>query len=134
MEKKTVESVTEAFAEQSFLHHASNSTHRSGVTNTGSLVCFDKTTHETIFCQKAHDYEAWYTSFHPNDPNLVFSAADDCAFKAFDLRSKSQIWQNKKHHTAGVTYVEVIADNYLLTGSYDQSCAVWDTRAMKCPV
>ena len=72
----------------------------------------------------------------------MFSCADDCAFKSFDLRVNpwsGPSFMNKRHHQAGVTFVRsfllpeeggVEDSNYLITGSYDGTMALWDRRKM----
>ena len=89
---------------------------------------------------KAHDFSVWYTSYATGDSNIVYSASDDASFKKFDTRIGLQapVYQNRKHHTAGVTCVRQLkhlcslesAEHVLLTGSYDCSIAAWDERKL----
>ena len=94
---------------------------------------------------KAHHYQVWYTSFSSHaeaSGDIVYSAADDAAFKKWDTRVglTSPVYGNKRHHTAGVTFVRSMdqmgcanplpGTHNLLTGSYDCTVALWDERQM----
>lgn len=73
---------------------------------------------------------------------LLFSGADDCAFKAWDLRlagtdpdhapgpALQQRSSNRRVHTAGVCCINPSPweEHVVVTGSYDESVRVWDTR------
>ena len=70
---------------------------------------------------KAHDYEAWVTSFDRHSDQLVYSGGDDSCFCLWDLRdNSSHVLANKKAHQMGVTSIEtsVIDSNLLATGRY----------------
>lgn len=72
---------------------------------------------------KAHDYEAWTTSFDRHGAGqLIYSGGDDCCFRLWDLRedSSSSVLTNKKAHQMGVTSIESspVDCNLLATGRY----------------
>ena len=74
----------------------------------GNLLTVDLEKKEIINeATKAHDFSVWYTSFSKDDVNIIYSASDDASFKKFDTRIglSTPVFQNRKHHTAGVTYV-----------------------------
>ena len=46
---------------------------------------------------------------------------DDEEFSAFAL-------QTNKKHGAGVTFIQELSENLILTGSYDKFLKIWDRR------
>lgn len=93
---------------------------------------------ETIQEWKAHDFELWATSFDIQQPQLVYTGADDCKFSCWDMReSPSQlVFRNSKVHKMGVCCISKspIDPNCLLTGSYDEYLRVWDIRSISKPI
>ncbi|GAB2289495.1 hypothetical protein Dimus_023805 [Dionaea muscipula] len=87
---------------------------------------------------KAHEFELWATSFDIHQPYLLYTGADDCKFRGWDLRTSpsAPTFQNSKVHTMGVCcIVKNPNDAYtLLTGSYDEYLRVWDVRSISKPV
>ena len=85
-----------------------------------------------------HNFSIWYASFSKDDENLLYTGADDSAFKKFDTRVGfgMPVYQNRKYHSAGVTFVRQLKQvsgvdsALLLTGSYDCSIAAWDERKL----
>eukprot|EP01127_Copromyxa_protea_P010086 TRINITY_DN2425_c0_g1_i1.p1 TRINITY_DN2425_c0_g1~~TRINITY_DN2425_c0_g1_i1.p1 ORF type:complete len:339 (+),score=92.26 TRINITY_DN2425_c0_g1_i1:38-1054(+) len=81
--------------------------------------------------ERAHDNEAWTVCFHSEDSNLLYSGADDCKLKAWDIRRDPSypLWVNKQY-SAGVTTIETNKKwpNYVFVGSYDETVNVWDIR------
>jgi diphthamide biosynthesis protein 7 len=52
----------------------------------------------------AHDLEVWVASFDRWNENLVYSGADDCAMKGWDVRTDCSMpaFSNRKGHSMGV--------------------------------
>lgn len=86
----------------------------------------------------AHDLEAWSAAFDRWQDSVVYSGADDCMFKGWDLRQpdSSAIFVNRKSHSAGVCCIASSPqqEHYLVTGSYDEHIRFWDTRRISHPV
>ncbi|KAI9292840.1 WD40 repeat-like protein [Neoconidiobolus thromboides FSU 785] len=96
----------------------------------------------------AHSLEAWITGFNYHNTNVVYSGADDALFKSWDLRlldqytgdedivkSSTAVMTNKSH-MAGVCslHSNPNRENYIATGSYDETVRIFDTRKLKVPV
>uniref|UniRef100_A0A7S0N1X6 methylated diphthine methylhydrolase n=1 Tax=Pyramimonas obovata TaxID=1411642 RepID=A0A7S0N1X6_9CHLO len=94
----------------------------------------------------AHDLEIWNVAFDRWKPMLLFSGADDCAFKGWDLRiaggdeeaepALEGVFTNRRIHSAGVCCIvpSPWEENKVFTGSYDQTIRLWDLRALNRPV
>ena len=86
---------------------------------------------------QAHELETWIVSFDTFSSDIVYSGADDCKLKAWDLRASTEypIFQNNSHE-AGVTVVSPhpTIQHLLATGSYDEKVRIFDSRAMRHPL
>ncbi|KAG7203923.1 hypothetical protein KM043_016943 [Ampulex compressa] len=89
-----------------------------------------------IFSCQAHEFEAWIVAFDYWNTNLLYSGGDDCIFQSFDVRCGTQPVSISRVHTAGVTSMHSNATRefMLVTGSYDDTLRLWDTRNFKRPV
>ncbi len=79
----------------------------------------------------------WIANINPHDSNQVVSGGDDLQFQFWDTRSSPTSPQMRsKFHQAGVTSLEWFPerDHLFISGSYDETCAIWDLRAMKRPL
>ena len=101
----------------------------------------------TCETETAHDLEAWAIAFAlphccaatSNPGALLFSGADDAAFKGWDLRAgglERPTFVNRRAHAAGVTCVSPSPHDphVVATGSYDDNLRLWDVRMMSRPV
>lgn len=87
--------------------------------------------------ESAHDLEMWAIAFDATRADVLYTGADDCAFKVWDLRDTSRAQTvNRKTHGAGVTCVVPSPrdENVVVTGSYDDHVRLWDVRSMKAPM
>lgn len=84
---------------------------------------------------KAHSFEAWTCAFDKWDANVVYTGGDDTFMHIFDIRSDKvgKIVTNKVH-TAGVTSLLSYDQNRLITGSYDETLRIFDTRNWRQPL
>lgn len=84
----------------------------------------------------AHEYECWTCAWDKHDPNLVYSGADDCLFKIWDIRSCQQATHVNRKHTMGICSILSNETNpyELLTGSFDEYLRQWDKRQMTSPL
>ncbi|KAL7641621.1 UNVERIFIED_CONTAM: hypothetical protein RMT77_007494 [Armadillidium vulgare] len=84
---------------------------------------------------KAHNYEAWITSFNCFNSNEVYTGADDCRFIGHDVRFRNTTFVSREH-AAGVTSIQnsLWKDSLLFSGCYNGDLNSWDTRKMKYPV
>eukprot|EP01040_Poterioochromonas_malhamensis_P001095 gene1095-1162_t len=79
----------------------------------------------------------WIANINPHDINQVVSGGDDLQFQFWDTRSSPTSPQMRsKFHQAGVTSLEWFPehDHLFISGSYDETCAIWDLRAIKRPL
>jgi diphthamide biosynthesis protein 7 len=95
---------------------------------------------------KAHDYEVWSVLIDKNEPNVVYSGADDCLLKMWDLREPtSKVAGKCSVFEGGVcsiihpqrddrTCLGDYSSNNLLCGSYDERIYVLDRRNLKSSV
>jgi len=90
---------------------------------------------ETV--ENAHDLEMWAVAFDLSREDVVYTGADDCALKAWDLRDVSRPQMvNRKTHGAGVTCVAPSPrdEHIIATGSYDDHVRLWDVRRIVSPL
>ncbi|KAJ1567870.1 Diphthine methyltransferase [Nowakowskiella sp. JEL0078] len=86
---------------------------------------------------KAHDLEAWIVAYNYHNTSIIYTGADDCKFKSWDLRMDTSIPTTvSKIHAAGVCTIQSNphSEYSLATGSYDQFVRIWDTRFLRSPV
>ena len=84
----------------------------------------------------AHPAEVWTAAFDWHRENVVYTGADDSAFKGWDLRMPDVAFQRTKAHGAGVTAVAPSPhqEGLVATGSYDERLRFWDLRSLAAPV
>ncbi|XXQ39004.1 methylated diphthine methylhydrolase [Plasmodiophora brassicae] len=84
---------------------------------------------------RAHDLEAWTCAFDKHDECVVYSGADDCSLRSWDVRAPDCVL-HCTGHTMGVTSLasHPCRPNVLASGSYDETVRLWDTRSMKGPM
>jgi len=94
---------------------------------------------------EAHDLEIWNVAFDRWHPALLFSGADDCMFKGWDLRATGgedaepaleAAFSNRRAHSAGVCCIvpSPWEEHKVFTGSYDEKIRLWDLRNLTRPV
>ena len=75
---------------------------------------------------------------NPFAPDVVWTGADDCTLKGWDLRSGcgSASFSNRKAHQMGVTAIQfsALSEHLAATGSYDESLRLWDARQTRRPL
>lgn len=84
----------------------------------------------------AHPAEVWTAAFDAHREDVVYTGADDSAFKGWDLRAPGVAFQRTKAHAAGVTAVAPCQhrEGLVATGSYDEHLRFWDIRSLSAPV
>ncbi|KAJ7517316.1 hypothetical protein O6H91_21G018500 [Diphasiastrum complanatum] len=103
-----------------------------------STVRLDQGSLELDQTWQAHDFELWTTTFDFWKPSVVYSGADDCHFCVWDLREDLQmpVYRNRRAHRMGVCCVQSnpLCEHVLVTGSYDETIRLWDSRMLQNPV
>lgn len=105
------------------------------------VSCLNADSDPLVHIRDAHEFTgeavpAWITAFDPHNPSRILSGGDDCALKAWDLRSSCLIAKNTKSHDAGVTSIQFHPqrEHLFASGSYDENVRVWDGRMLAKPV
>lgn len=84
---------------------------------------------------KAHSFEAWACAFDKWNGNVVYTGGDDTFMHIFDVRSpETRKVVTNKSHTAGVTAILSYDEHRLITGSYDETLRIFDTRTWRQPL
>ncbi|RUS18451.1 WD repeat-containing protein 85 [Endogone sp. FLAS-F59071] len=80
-----------------------------------SIISIDNERAQVVEQWHAHDFEAWIAAWNYWDTQIVYSGADDCLFKGWDLRmgTKTSIFVSKR---------------------YNEHVLLWDTRSMRQPL
>ena len=104
--------------------------------SSGNLCLFDYSTQSPLILWKAHDLEAWIVANDYHDTNILYSGADDCLFKKWDVRCLVKPCVVSKHHMMGVCSIQSnkMNKNILASGSYDETVCIWDDRNLKTPL
>ncbi|EFJ44236.1 hypothetical protein VOLCADRAFT_95451 [Volvox carteri f. nagariensis] len=78
-----------------------------------------------------------HSGFEPLQENIIFSGADDCYFKAYDIRSdpSAPVFADRRTHKAGICTVSPhpTQRHVVATGSYDEYVRLWDMRNTSKP-
>ena len=81
---------------------------------------------------KAHDYEVWSVSMDRFDSNLLYSGADDCELRMWDVREPcAKPVGQCTEFAGGVTFIMQGQRNGELAGGYTQNellCSSYDER------
>jgi diphthamide biosynthesis protein 7 len=98
------------------------------------ILIWDNLSLDLVDEWKGHGFEAWIACFDPQQSHIVYSGADDCTLKIWDLRS--MVASTNKIHEAGVTTISrhPFETHLISTGSYDEHVRLWDVRFMKVPL
>ncbi|TIB15496.1 hypothetical protein E3P92_01660 [Wallemia ichthyophaga] len=103
----------------------------------GRAISVNTSTQQLVHDWQAHDYETWIAAWDHYSPNhILYTGADDCVFKAWDLRVglNAPVSSNKKFD-GGVTTISNSPHNQneLAVGSYDETLRIFDKRNLKTP-
>ncbi|CAM6082796.1 unnamed protein product [Calypogeia fissa] len=103
-----------------------------------SLVGLGQSEPEISASWQAHNFEAWVAVYASCQTHVLYSGGDDCQFCCWDLRENpsSPVFRDRKTHSMGVTSIQsnVLWENMLVTGSYDESLRLFDMRMAQKPL
>ena len=84
-----------------------------------------------------HSLEAWIITCDYANHDILYSGADDCLLKMWDLRTGvDRACITSKRHSMGVCCIQAhpTREHVFCSGSYDEFVYVWDNRTMKRPI
>lgn len=105
----------------------------------GSILIFDQSTmtlkqeyqHAHVLC--GEDVPVWCVANCKENSCLFVSGGDDSIFRTWDSRQAPPTGIIK-HHSAGATCASFWTSSSIVTGSYDESICLWDTRCLRQPL
>jgi diphthamide biosynthesis protein 7 len=99
----------------------------------GGVALFDVASEQCVSAWKAHSLEAWTVAFDCWQPSVVMSGADDGRFHVWDVRAPLDAPVSSRRYDMGVTAVQshTMREHCVAVGSYDESIAVYDLRALR---
>lgn len=99
----------------------------------GGVALFDVASEQCVSAWKAHSLEAWTVAFDCWQPSVMMSGADDGRFHVWDVRASLDTPVSSRRYDMGVTAVQshTIREHCVAVGSYDESIAVYDLRALR---
>ena len=89
----------------------------------------------SVHGQHGWGYEVWGLAVNKGNSHLVYSGGDDCLLKCHDWRSSTTVFTCKLHNM-GVCCIspDPTSPYHFISGSYDETAALWDTRSMRSPL
>ncbi|XP_050538563.1 diphthine methyltransferase isoform X2 [Daktulosphaira vitifoliae] len=111
-----------------------NDSFNLAISDSHGFITLVNITNGTIYSFSAHNYESWIVAYDFWNSNLLYTGGDDSKFKCYDKRNNFEkpVFVNNEH-SQGVTTCtsNMLRENVLTTGSYDENVRLWDTRNMK---
>jgi U3 small nucleolar RNA-associated protein 15 len=96
--------------------------------DSGTIQALDTSSRAILKTWNEHKQPVWVTNWHPRDPTVSMSCSDDTTVRLWDLPSDESTWVGWGHEDY-VRCGAFVGDAHLLvTGSYDSSIRIWDTR------
>ncbi|KAG8529543.1 uncharacterized protein KY384_006180 [Bacidia gigantensis] len=98
---------------------------------TGAIQVFDINSRSILKAWKEHQQPVWTTKFSPTEPTKLMSASDDRTVRLWDLPSQNSVssFHGHQDYVRCGHFMPGQATNLLVSGSYDQTIRVWDSRA-----
>jgi U3 small nucleolar RNA-associated protein 15 len=96
--------------------------------DSGVIQAFDTSSRAILKTWNEHKQPVWVTKWHPRDPTASMSCSDDATVRLWDLPSDESTWTGWGHEDYVRSGAYVGDAHLLVTGSYDRSIRVWDTR------
>ncbi|KAI5300031.1 hypothetical protein KEM56_002801 [Ascosphaera pollenicola] len=100
--------------------------------DSGTIQVFDASSRAILKTWKEHKQPVWVTRFSPSEPTALLSASDDRTARLWDLPSETSIRTFAGHTDyvrSGMFLPGAQSTNMLMSGSYDGTVRLWDSRA-----
>jgi diphthamide biosynthesis protein 7 len=80
---------------------------------------------------RAHELEMWCVAADRHSDNVLYTGADDCTMRAWDLRTQTS--NATLRYEMGVTCIHPhpTQQHSVVVGSYDETLRLWDMRATR---
>jgi U3 small nucleolar RNA-associated protein 15 len=97
--------------------------------DSGSIQAFDTGSRAILKTWTEHKQPVWVTKWHPRNLTEAMSTSDDATVRLWDLPAEGSTWTGYGH-TDYVRSGSFVGHegNLLVTGSYDRTIRLWDTR------
>jgi U3 small nucleolar RNA-associated protein 15 len=97
---------------------------------TGAIQVFDVNSRAILKTWKEHKQPVWTTKWSPDESTTLMSCSDDATVRLWDLPSEHSVTNFRGHqdYVRSGCFMPGQGNNLLVSGSYDQTVKLWDSR------
>jgi U3 small nucleolar RNA-associated protein 15 len=97
---------------------------------TGAIQAFDINSRAILKTWKEHKQPVWVTAWNPFELTGLMSASDDRTVRLWDLPSDESVttFHGHQDYVRAGAFMVGQGNGLLVTGSYDQTVKIWDSR------